>query len=130
MKQNLNMTLEEYRAAIANGDLKGFGNCPVTILLSMLQGKWKLIVLYQLVLNGTMRFGELKKMVPGITNTMLSTILRELEADGFLTRTQYNEIPPHVEYALTPKGQDLDRIFYEMFQWTVKHVKCDKCPKT
>ena len=130
MKQNLNMSLEEYRAAIANGDLKGFGNCPVTILLSMLQGKWKLIVLYQLVLNGTMRFGELKKMVPGITNTMLSTILRELEADGFLTRTQYNEIPPHVEYALTQKGQDLDRIFYEMFQWTVKHVQCDKCPKT
>ena len=130
MKQNLNMTLEEYREAIANGDLKGFGNCPVTILLSMLQGKWKLIVLYQLVLNGTMRFGELKKMVPGITNTMLSTILRELETDGFLTRTQYNEIPPHVEYALTQKGQDLDRIFYEMFQWTVKHVKCDKCPKT
>ena len=57
---------------------------------------------------------------------MLSTILRELESDGFLTRTQYNEIPPHVEYALTLKGQDLDRIFYEMFQWTVKHVQCDK----
>ena len=106
--------------------MKGFGNCPVTILLSMLQGKWKLIVLYQLVLNGTIRFGELKKVVPGITNTMLSTILRELEADGFLTRTQYNEIPPHVEYALTQKGQDLDRIFYEMFQWTVIHVQCDK----
>ena len=126
MKENLNMTLDEYRAAIVSGKMKGFGNCPVTILLSMLQGKWKRIVLYQLVLNGTMRFGELKKMVPGITNTMLSTILRELEADGFLSRTQYNEIPPHVEYALTPKGQDLDRIFYEMFQWTVKHVQCDK----
>ena len=62
----------------------------------------------------TVRFGQLKKDLPEITNTMLTKSLRELEEDGLIARRQFNEIPPHVEYFLTPMGRDLQPVFYAM----------------
>ena len=64
-----------------------------------------------------MRFGELKKAYPNITNTMLTNTLRDLESLGIIHREQFNEIPPHVEYSLTEKGKALLPVFFEISKW-------------
>ena len=71
-----------------------------------------------LIVRGlTCRFGELKKAVPRITNTMLTTTLRDLESLEIVHREQFNEIPPHVEYSLTEKGRGLLPVFVELAKW-------------
>lgn len=115
------MTYEEYLRNVKKGIVTESGNCPVTPLLLMLQGKWKTQILYELCVNDVVRFGELKRALPGITNTMLTNSLRELEADGLIKREQFNEIPPHVEYSFTEKGKDLMPVFYAMMVWGFKH---------
>ena len=115
------MTYEEYLANVKKGIATPSGRCPVTPLLHMLQGRWKLQILYDMCLYNTVRFGQLKKDLPGITNTMLSKSLRELENDGLIQREQFNEIPPHVEYSFTPMGRDLLPVFYEVMNWGFQH---------
>jgi len=114
-------TYEEYLVAVKKGIVTHSGNCPVTPLLQMLQGKWKTQILYELCIYDVVRFGQLKKELPSITNSMLTNALRELEADGFINRVQYNEIPPRVEYSLTERGRDLLPIFFEITKWGFKH---------
>ena len=122
------MAYEEYLRDVKKGIVTDLGNCPVTPLLVMLQGKWKTQILYELCVHDTVRFGVLKRELPGITNTMLTNSLRELERDGFVNRVQYNEIPPRVEYSFTEWGRDLMPIFYEIMVWGFKHEK-DRFPK-
>lgn len=117
------MTYEEYKQKVKTSILTDAGNCPVCSLLSMLQGKWKFQILYNLCIKNPMRFGELRKNMDGITNTMLTSSLRELEQDGLVSRIQFNEIPPHVEYSLTEKGRDLLPVFYEMTKWGFRYVE-------
>ena len=119
---NKNMTYEEYVEKVQKGIFTDEGNCPVISLLLMLQGKWKFQIIYELCIKNPMRFGELKKAIEGITNTMLTNSLRELEADGLVSRIQFNEIPPHVEYSLTEKGTALLPIFYEMTMWGLQYI--------
>ncbi|MDL2235121.1 helix-turn-helix transcriptional regulator [Christensenellaceae bacterium OttesenSCG-928-L17] len=116
------VTFEEF-VEVASNSITESGNCPVTCLILMLQGKWKNRVIFAMTLNDTIRFGQLKKEVPGITNTMLTNTLRELEADGLIRREQFNEIPPHVEYSLTEKGRSLFPVFYEMLKWGLKYAE-------
>lgn len=116
------LSYEEYRKKVKEGILTDAGNCPVTPLLLMLQGKWKFQIIYELCIKDPIRFGELKKAIDGITNTMLTTSLRELEKDGLVSRIQFNEIPPHVEYSLTEKGKALLPIFYEITKWGFKYI--------
>lgn len=116
------MTFEEYREKVQLGILTDAGNCPVTPLLLMLQGKWKFRILYELCIKDPIRFGQLKKNIEGITNTMLASSLRELEKDGLVSRIQFNEIPPHVEYSLTEKGKALLPVFYEMTKWGFRYI--------
>ena len=111
------MSNEEYLTRVKEGIVTDLGNCPVTPLLLMLQVKWKTQILYELCIHDTVRFGVLKKELPGITNTMLTNALRELEADGFVHREQFNEIPPHVVYSFTERGRDLLPVFYEIMRW-------------
>lgn len=115
------MTYEEYLRDVKRGIVTDLGNCPVTPLLRMLQGKWKTQILYELCIHDTARFSTLKEELPGITSTMLTSSLRELEADGFIKRVQYDEIPPRVEYSFTERGRDLMPIFYQMMLWGFKH---------
>lgn len=84
-----------------------FDNCPLTHALNLIGGKWRLPIIWALSNNGTMRYNELKRSVSGITNMMLTQSLKELEADGIISRKQYNEIPPRVEYSLTKSGTEL-----------------------
>jgi DNA-binding HxlR family transcriptional regulator len=79
-------------------------------------GKWKAVILFYL-LDGTLRFNELRRKVPTITQRMLTLALRELEADGLVERTVYPVVPPHVEYALTPFGRSLEPVLLAMREW-------------
>ena len=115
------MSYEEFLVRVKEGIVTEKGNCPITPLLVMLQGKWKNQVLYELCIHDTVRFGELKRALPGITNTMLTSTLRDLEGNGLIQRRQFNEIPPHVEYSFTQKGRDLYPVFYEMVNWGFKY---------
>lgn len=119
---NRNMTYEEFVEKVSSIILTEEGNCPVIPVISMLQGKWKLQIIYELCIKEPLRFGVLKKMLEGITNTMLTNALRELERDGLLHREQFNEIPPHVEYSLTEKGRDLLPVFYAISKWGLKYI--------
>ncbi|MDO4648582.1 MAG: helix-turn-helix domain-containing protein [Eubacteriales bacterium] len=114
-------TYEEYLTDVKQGIVTDLGNCPVTPLLLMLQGKWKTQILYELCIYDTARFGQIKKDLQNITNATLTNALRELETDGFVHREQFNEIPPHVEYSLTERGRDLLPVFYEITKWGFKH---------
>lgn len=96
-------------------------HCPIRNTLEMLSGKWRTQVIYELCKKDSYRFNELKTKIPKITNTMLTTTLRDLENKGIVHREQYNEIPPHVEYSLTKKGKDLLPVFYEIAQWSDKY---------
>jgi DNA-binding HxlR family transcriptional regulator len=122
MTENV-MTYEEFLKEVKNGIVTPSGNCPITPLLTMLQGKWKNQVLYELCVKEPIRFGELQRNLAGITNTMLTSTLRDLESDGLIERKQFNEIPPHVEYSFTEKGRDLMPVFYAMMNWGFKYEK-------
>ncbi len=117
------MCYEEYLQRLRDGILTEQGNCPVTPLLLMLQGRWKSRLMYEICMLRTVRFSQFKKDLPGITNTMLTKALRELENDGLIQREQFNEIPPHVEYSLTPMGEDLLPVFYAIMNWGFCHEK-------
>ncbi|MDO4574287.1 MAG: helix-turn-helix domain-containing protein [Planctomycetia bacterium] len=116
------ISYEEYVEKVKQGILTDAGNCPVTPLLLMLQGKWKFQIIYELCIKDPIRFGELKKAIDGVTNTVLTSSLRELEKDGLISRIQFNEIPPHVEYSLTEKGKALLPVFYEITKWGFKYT--------
>ena len=88
------MTYEEFKEKVGSVILTGEGNCPVTPVVQMLQGKWKLQILYELCIKCPMRFGELKKVLKPITNTALTNALKDLEADELVQRIQYNENTP------------------------------------
>ncbi len=116
------MTYEEFKQKVSSVILTTQGNCPVTPVIQMLQGKWKLQILYELCIKSPMRFGELKKVLKPITNTALTNALKELEIDDLIQRIQYNEMPLRVEYSLTQKGQDLLPVFYAIMQWGIKYI--------
>ena len=90
--------------------------CPVEVGLNILSGKWKLKILWHLS-SGTIRFNELQRLLGNITTKTLTQQLRELEADGFITRYDYKEVPPHVEYNLTDLGKSFIPVFEHMKQW-------------
>lgn len=90
--------------------------CPVEATLDVIGGKWKGVILYYL-LGGTLRFGELRRHLPDITQRMLTLQLRELERDGIVERTVYAEVPPRVEYRLTCFGQSLEPILLQLRDW-------------
>lgn len=90
--------------------------CPVTYCLSMIGGKWKPVILF-CIANGRNRFGTLTRAIPTVTKQMLTKQLRELEADGVITRTVYAEVPPRVDYALSDKGRSLLPVIDAMRAW-------------
>jgi DNA-binding HxlR family transcriptional regulator len=84
--------------------------------MNLIEGKWKIIVLYKL-LRGTLRFNELRRLMPLVTQRMLTHQLRELEADGLIVRTVYAQVPPRVEYALSERGRSLEPVLMAMKEW-------------
>jgi DNA-binding HxlR family transcriptional regulator len=96
--------------------MAGMQGCSVERALSLIDGKWKIIVLYKL-LNGTLRFNELRRLIPSVTQRMLTHQLRELEADGLIVRTVYAQVPPRVDYALSARGRSLEPVIMALKNW-------------
>ena len=90
--------------------------CPVETTLTLISDKWKVLILRDLM-NGTLRFGELKKSIGHVTQKVLTAQLRQMEASGLLTRKVYAEVPPRVEYTLTETGYSLKPILDSMVVW-------------
>ncbi len=102
---------------------KNFPGCPVEATLSFLDGKWKGVVLFHL-LAGTLRFNELRRKLPTVTQRMLTKQLRELEESGLVSRTVFAVVPPRVEYALTPLGETLKPVIEALASWGEENVFC------
>ena len=96
-------------------------HCPMELTLDLIGGKWKALILWHLGEN-TLRFSELKKALPKITQKMLTQQLRELEESGLVTRFVYRQVPPKVEYSLTATGKTLLPILTTMYQWGLTYA--------
>jgi len=88
--------------------------------LDILVGRWKLLILYKLE-NKRLRYGEIKSIMPNITDRMLTLHLQEMERDGLVTRTVYPEVPPRVEYELTESAAALAPVWKQLEQWGLAH---------
>ncbi|WKA53405.1 winged helix-turn-helix transcriptional regulator [Planococcus shixiaomingii] len=96
-------------------------SCEKELTLAVIGGKWKMLILWHLGKEGTKRFNELKRLIPGITQRMLVTQLRELESDFIIHREIYPVVPPKVEYSLTPQGESLMPILENMYEWGISY---------
>ena len=98
-------------------------NCKKELTLALIGGKWKMLILWRLGKEGTKRFNELKEIMPGITQKILTSQLRNLEDDHLVHREVYPEIPPKVEYSLTEKGKSLLPILEAMYHWGTEYYQ-------
>ena len=105
-------------ACIADANLEETG---FSYTLSLIQGKYKMTILYCLTEFGAVRFNEMKKYIGTISYKTLSAMLKELEGDGLVHRQEYPQIPPKVEYSLTEKGRSLIPILDAMCDWGEQH---------
>ena len=96
-------------------------SCPITDALDVLGGKWKIVVLARLGQHDTLRFSALQKLIPGVTQKMLTQQLRELEECGLVARRIYAEVPPRVEYRLTTHGATLRPLLEALKEWGKLH---------
>ncbi|MDR9852539.1 helix-turn-helix domain-containing protein [Paenibacillus sp. VCA1] len=110
------MSMAEYK-----GKVKHIQDTPFGYSLSVIGGKWKMVIIYLLAENQTVRFNDLKRQIGAITYKMLSAQLKELEADGMVKRTEYPQIPPKVEYSLTEKAETLLPVLEGLCEWGVKN---------
>ncbi|GLQ29598.1 winged helix-turn-helix transcriptional regulator [Litoribrevibacter albus] len=96
--------------------------CPVEATLNTIGGKWKGVILYHLLAK-THRFNELRRLMPDVTQRMLTKQLRELEADNLIIRTVYPEIPPKVEYSMSAYGETLVPVIHALREWGIRHLE-------
>ena len=97
-------------------------NCAVDATMSVIEGRWKTVILCKLHVNGPMRFNQLMKSIDGVSPRILTKQLKEMESDGIIRRTSYQEIPPRVEYSLTDKGESLGPILKAMAEWGLRNM--------
>ncbi len=96
--------------------------CPIATTQQVVGGKWKILILWYLR-EASMRFGELQRKLPGITQAMLTAQLRELERSGMVHREVFAEVPPHVEYWLTPLGDAFRPVLESIQQWGRQYIE-------
>lgn len=107
---------EEHRDAL-------FPDCPIRNILSRIGDKWSLLVLYTLQQNDTLRFKQLQRELPDISQKSLTQTLRILEEDGFIHRQVYAEVPPRVEYSLTPRALSFLPLVGNMIKWAKENME-------
>ena len=91
-------------------------------LIGRVADKWTMVLLEELAEHGTLRFTQLSRRVPGISQKMLTQTLRQMEREGLVSRTVYPTVPPRVEYALTPMGHSLGEAFCGVWEWADRHL--------
>jgi len=99
-----------------------FSDCPIRQVLSHVCSKWSLLVIYTLNQHTRMRFNAIAKSIPDISQKMLTSTLRALESDGLIERTIYAEVPPRVEYTLTPRALSFIPLIEDMIQWAQNNM--------
>jgi DNA-binding HxlR family transcriptional regulator len=99
----------------------GTFNCGLDAALAVIGGKWKPLILYHLA-HGVLRYGELRRAIGGVSDKMLIQQLKELQADGVVSRLDFKEIPPRVEYSLTVFGESLAAAFAPLCAWGTEHM--------
>ena len=102
-------------------------NCPSRVLLDHVTSRWAVLVLLALS-RGTMRWAELRRQLPGVTDKMLSQTLHTLEADDLVSREAHPEVPPRVEYSLTESGRDLSETMLPLVDWVIAHAADSQGP--
>lgn len=107
------------KLGVPHGEIEAFA-CPVTFTVDVIGGKWKSLILFHLM-SGTKRFNELRRLMPEVTQRMLTLQLRELETDRVIHREIYREVPPKVEYSLTELGSTLVPLISAMREWGATH---------
>lgn len=105
--------------------------CPIETTLSLISGKWKLLIMKELI-KEPVRYGTLKSKIPKVSAKVLTQQLKEMETDGVVIRTIYAEVPARVEYSLSPMGKSMLKILREMAAWGLKNDKvhankCEQC---
>ncbi|EPZ52704.1 hypothetical protein N007_02645 [Alicyclobacillus acidoterrestris ATCC 49025] len=98
-------------------------NCEKELTLSVIGGKWKMIILWHIGLDSPQRFSKLRRLLPNVTPKMLTSQLRELENDGIIHRKVYQQVPPKVEYTLTEHGKNLMPILELMYDWGKSYAR-------
>lgn len=111
------MATEQIREYLKRRLLNGEFNCEKELTLSIVSGKWKIVILWHLGHEGPHRFGELFRLFKNISNRILTKQLRELELDDIIKRIDYGENPPRVEYSMTNRGMTLLPVVDTMFDW-------------
>lgn len=104
----------------------GYAACPIRNIVDRFGDKWSLLVLYNLHTGGRLRFSEIHRRMTDISQKMLASTLRRLEQDGLLSRTVYPEVPPRVEYALTPRGESLMPHLVSLIGWALENFDADR----
>ena len=99
-----------------------YPDCPIRNILSRIGDKWSILILFTLQQNDIMRFNEIKKAIPDISQKMLTVTLRTLEEDGFVTRKIYPEVPPRVEYTLTERANSLLPYINSLIVWAKENM--------
>ena len=102
-------------------DVRALPACPVETTLTLISDKWKVLILRDL-LSGTKRFSELKRSIGAVSQKVLTAQLRQMEDSGLLTRTVYPEVPPRVEYTLTPLGESFAPLLHTMLEWSRENL--------
>lgn len=99
-------------------------DCPIRNVLARVCDKWSLLVIYTLKYHqdGPLRFNALRKLIPDISQKMLTSTLKSLEADGYVTRKAYAEVPPRVEYSLSPRAETLIPIMDHLIEWALDNM--------
>lgn len=95
--------------------------CSVCLTQRLVRGKWKILIIF-LLKDGALRFSQIKKSIPKVTQAYLSSQLKELEATGMVVRKSYNQVPPKVEYYLTEEGKSFIKIIDSMHFWGVDYI--------
>jgi DNA-binding HxlR family transcriptional regulator len=101
--------------------MKNHFGCPVQATSNVLAGKWKVLIVWHLSF-GSRRFAEIRNLLPGVTEKVLASQLRELERDGVITRQSAGTVPPRVDYSLSDAGQELVPVMEAMCSWGTKHL--------
>lgn len=124
-EKNSILIMRKLTSSNSQNQLQMTANCPITSSLILINGRWKMIILWQ-IRGGAIRFGELRRAIPLITEKMLTDQLRELEHDGFLERVVFAQVPPRVEYSLTPLGTSFMPILEQLFAWGEEHQAIER----